>query len=49
MAREADYGLMIWDGKSAGTICNILRLINVGRKAVLINVPDNFKSANDFG
>jgi adenine-specific DNA-methyltransferase len=52
MAREADYGLMIWDGKSAGTILNILRLINLGRKAVLINVPEktaaNFKSANDW-
>jgi hypothetical protein len=26
-AREADFGLMIWDGKSAGTILNILRLL----------------------
>jgi probable addiction module antidote protein len=46
MAREADYGLMIWDGKSAGTILNILRLINAGRKAVLINVPE--KTATTF-
>jgi probable addiction module antidote protein len=52
MAREADYGLMIWDGKSAGTILNILRLLNAGRKAVLINVrektADNFKSITDW-
>ena len=40
MAREADYGLMIWDGKSAGTILNILRLLHAGRKAVLINSPE---------
>jgi hypothetical protein len=25
MARNADYGLMIWDGKSPGTVLNILR------------------------
>ncbi len=27
MAREADFGLMIWDGISLGTLLNILRLI----------------------
>jgi probable addiction module antidote protein len=39
MARAADFGLMIWDGKSAGTVLNILRLIRYGKKAVLLNVP----------
>jgi hypothetical protein len=52
MAREADYGLMIWDGKSAGTILNILRLLRAGRKAVLINSPErtatNFKTLTDW-
>lgn len=52
MAREADYGLMIWDGKSVGTILNILRLLNAGRKAVLINSAEktatNFKSLTDW-
>jgi probable addiction module antidote protein len=52
MAREAEFGLMIWDGKSAGTILNILRLIRAGRKAVLINVPDKsvtyFKIQDDW-
>jgi hypothetical protein len=52
MAREADYGLMIWDGKSAGTILNILRLLRAGRKAVLIDVPKesatNFKTLTDW-
>jgi len=40
MAREADFGLMIWDGKSPGTILNVLRLIRAGKKAVLFNVPE---------
>ncbi len=52
MAREADFGLMIWDGKSAGTILNILRLVREGKKAVLINVPDKatrtFKTSDDW-
>ena len=39
MAQEADFGLMIWDGKSAGTILNILRLVRASKKAVLISVP----------
>jgi probable addiction module antidote protein len=40
MAREADFGLMIWDGKSAGTILNVLRLVGAGKKAVLLNTPE---------
>lgn len=52
MAREADFGLMIWDGKSAGTILNVLRLIREGKKAVLINAMDGssmtFKTAADW-
>jgi probable addiction module antidote protein len=40
MAREADFGLMIWDSKSAGTVLNVLRLVRAGKIAVLINVPD---------
>jgi probable addiction module antidote protein len=39
MAREADFGLMIWDGKSPGTILNVLRLAIAGKIAVLFNVP----------
>lgn len=40
MAREADFGLMIWDGKSPGTMLNVLRLLRAGKKTVLYNVPD---------
>jgi probable addiction module antidote protein len=52
MAREADFGLMIWDGKSLGTLLNVLRLIRAGKKAVLLNVPEGeattFKTTNDW-
>jgi probable addiction module antidote protein len=50
MAREADFGLMIWDGKSPGTVLNVLRLAVAGKIAVLFNVPDrdvvNIKSVD---
>lgn len=39
MSREADFGLMIWDGKSPGTILNVLRLALYGKIAVIFNVP----------
>ncbi len=52
MAREADYGLMIWDGKSPGTVLNVLRLIRASKKAVLLNVPEkatlNFRTNADW-
>jgi probable addiction module antidote protein len=40
MAREADFGLMIWDGKSPGTVLNVLRLALAGKIAVLFNIPE---------
>jgi probable addiction module antidote protein len=50
MAREADFGLMIWDGKSPGTVLNLLRLAIAGKIAVLFNVPNkdviNIKSVD---
>ncbi len=52
MAREADFGMMIWDGKSAGTVLNVLRLIRADKKVVLLNVADEetltFKTADDW-
>ena len=39
MAEVAEFGLMIWDGRSPGTVLNILRLVGHGRKAVLIESP----------
>jgi probable addiction module antidote protein len=52
MAKRADFGLMIWDGKSAGTALNVLRLVRAGKKAVLLNVPEKeavtFKTSHDW-
>lgn len=52
MAREADFGLMIWDGKSPGTVLNVLRLVRAGKIAVLFSVPEkraiNIKTPSDW-
>lgn len=40
MAAEADYGFVMWDGKSAGSINNVLELIKRGKYVVV------FLSAN---
>jgi hypothetical protein len=52
MAREADFGLMIWDGKSAGTILNVMRLVRAGKIVVLFIIHEkrvlNFKTPTDF-
>ncbi len=39
MADEASYGLMIWDGKSVGTLMNVSRLIRQGKTVVVYSVP----------
>ena len=36
MAQEADYGLMIWDGKSPGTLNNMREMAQLGKKFVVI-------------
>ncbi|WP_232366190.1 addiction module antidote protein [Methylocystis silviterrae] len=52
MARKADFGLMIWDGKSPGTVLNALRLVRAGKISVLFNVPEkaalNIKSSDQW-
>ncbi|MGO1369912.1 MAG: hypothetical protein ACTHVE_09990 [Senegalia sp. (in: firmicutes)] len=35
MAKDADYGLMVWNGKSKGTFNNILNLINLDKVVFL--------------
>lgn len=35
MASVADYGLMVWDTKSTGTLSNVLELLRLGRKSVV--------------
>ena len=46
MAQQAEFGLMIWDGKSSGTVLNILRLVRASKKAVLVSVAE--KSEVEF-
>jgi len=40
MAKEATIGLMLWDGKSIGTLMNVYRLLKLRKKAVIYTVPD---------
>jgi len=40
MAEQADYGLMIWDGQSVGTLMNVWRLLRLNRKVVVYSRPD---------
>lgn len=39
MAKEANYGLMIWDAKSKGTLNNILNLLRLDKKTVVYFAP----------
>ena len=39
MAKNADYGFMVWDGKSRGTLNNIINLINDNKKVVVYISP----------
>ena len=40
MVAAADYGLMLWDGKSRGTLTSIVELIRRGRPAVVYLAPE---------
>ena len=39
MAEEASHGLMIWDGKSVGTLMNVLRLLDRNKIVVIYVGP----------
>lgn len=41
MAKEADYGFMLWNGKSKGTLNNIINLISDNKKSLVYFVPKN--------
>jgi hypothetical protein len=41
MAKDADYGLMLWDGESNGTLNNVLNLLGDGKKTVVYLAPEN--------
>lgn len=40
MAAEADYGFVLWDGKSPGSLNNILELLKKNKKALVYFSPD---------
>jgi hypothetical protein len=40
MAKEADFGFMIWDRQSSGTLSNILELLERGKNVLVYIVPE---------
>lgn len=52
MAVVADYGLVLWNGKSAGSIANVFELFETGKKSVIYFAPDkkfvNIVSGDDI-
>src|SRR5216684_5955199 len=40
MADDADYGFMVWDGKSAGTLSNVIELLKRNKKALVYLSPE---------
>lgn len=40
MAKKADYGFMLWDGKSAGTLNNILNLLRLQKRILVYFSPE---------
>ena len=49
MSQEAKCGVMLWDGKSKGTLNNMLNLIRAGKKTLVYFAPakDFFVLASD--
>lgn len=48
MAKRADYGLMIWDAKSTGTLSNVIELLtNKKYSLVFVNKEKIFKSVKN--
>lgn len=40
MAAVADYGFVLWDGKSTGSISNVLELMKMGKPVIIYFAPD---------
>ena len=48
MARNSDYGLMVWDCKSTGTLCNVIELLKEKKKSVVfVNKMADFVTISD--
>ena len=49
MAEDADYGFMIWNGKSKGTLNNIITLISQNKKILVYFAPERrYYTISDF-
>lgn len=49
MARDADYGFMLWDGRSKGTLTNMLNLLKAEKKVLVYIAPKrSFCTLNTF-
>ena len=40
MAAVADFGFVLWNGESRGSLGNIIRLLNLGRKTLVYLAPE---------
>ena len=50
MAEDCDYGLMVWDSKSTGTLKNTMELLKRGKKSVVyVNKSKQFVTICDVG
>lgn len=48
MARDSDYGLMVWDCKSTGTLSNVIELLKGKKKSVVfVNKKKDFVTVSD--
>jgi hypothetical protein len=48
MARSSDYGLMVWDCKSTGTLSNVIELLKESKKSlVFVNKNKDFVTVAD--
>jgi predicted XRE-type DNA-binding protein len=48
MARTSDYGLMVWDCKSTGTLSNVIELLREKKKSVVfVNKDKDFITISD--
>ena len=48
MARRSDYGLMVWDCKSTGTLSNVIELLKERKKSVVfVNKKTDFVTISD--
>lgn len=48
MAKDADFGLMVWDCKSSGTLNNVIELLQRNKKSVVfVNKVKTFQNVGD--